>query len=197
MEQNNKKEIILKKLPAELGITSLAIIFAIGDMILNTLEISLKRPGSLTMGQVLKTLEKRKNFWYFYEKIKDTNKNNFQVTLHRLRKRGLIKKENNKFQLSFAGLKLFKEIKNNNKIWDGKWRIAMFDIPEKFRRERNWLRRELYNLGYKLFQKSVFIGKWTLSESFYKEIKEKEINKYINLITVGELDDERILNSFD
>ena len=42
-------------------------------------------------------------------------------------------------------------------VWDKKWRMVMFDIPEKRRSERNILREKLKEIGFKEIQKSVFI----------------------------------------
>ena len=41
--------------------------------------------------------------------------------------------------------------------WDGKWRIVIFDVPEKMKRAREALREKLRELGFKELQKSVFI----------------------------------------
>src|SRR3989344_2620599 len=41
--------------------------------------------------------------------------------------------------------------------WDGKWRIVIFDIPEKMKRAREVLREKLRELGFKELQKRVFI----------------------------------------
>lgn len=48
------------------------------------------------------------------------------------------------------------EIKRS-KRWDGKWRIVVFDIPEKIRAARDALRIKLCKLGFYELQKSVFI----------------------------------------
>lgn len=41
--------------------------------------------------------------------------------------------------------------------WDGKWRVVLFDIPEKKRGTRDALRDKLKELGFYEWQKSVFI----------------------------------------
>ncbi len=41
--------------------------------------------------------------------------------------------------------------------WDKKWRMVMFDVPEKRRAERNILREKLKEIGFKEIQKSVFV----------------------------------------
>ncbi|MBI2577279.1 MAG: hypothetical protein HYV77_00335 [Candidatus Wildermuthbacteria bacterium] len=43
------------------------------------------------------------------------------------------------------------------KKWDGKWRIVIFDIPEKLRQGRDALRTKLIQIGFLEFQKSVFV----------------------------------------
>lgn len=43
------------------------------------------------------------------------------------------------------------------KHWDGKWRIVIFDIPEKLRHGRDALREKLISLGFLELQKSVFV----------------------------------------
>ncbi len=41
--------------------------------------------------------------------------------------------------------------------WDKKWRIVMFDVPEKNRQARDALRGKLRELGFYELQKSVFV----------------------------------------
>lgn len=44
------------------------------------------------------------------------------------------------------------------KKWDGKWRIVLFDIAELNRRKRDMLRGKLKELGFGMFQESVYIS---------------------------------------
>lgn len=41
--------------------------------------------------------------------------------------------------------------------WDGKWRIVLFDIPEKHKAAREALRGKLNSLGFYQIQKSCFV----------------------------------------
>lgn len=43
------------------------------------------------------------------------------------------------------------------KRWDGKWRLVIFDIEEKYRTVRDLIRDKLRQIGFYQFQKSVFI----------------------------------------
>jgi hypothetical protein len=49
------------------------------------------------------------------------------------------------------------EFKPKVEKWDKKWRIVMFDVDERFRRQRNNLRKYLIGLGFKQYQKSVWV----------------------------------------
>jgi len=41
--------------------------------------------------------------------------------------------------------------------WDGKWRMVIFDITDKMRKQRDMLRFHLKNIGFYQLQKSVWI----------------------------------------
>ena len=41
--------------------------------------------------------------------------------------------------------------------WDGKWRMVVFDIPEKYKKQRNYLCRKLKELNFYPLQESVFL----------------------------------------
>lgn len=43
------------------------------------------------------------------------------------------------------------------KKWDGRWRIIIFDIPEKFKKARNALTRKIKDMEIYPLQKSVFV----------------------------------------
>lgn len=43
------------------------------------------------------------------------------------------------------------------KVWDKKWRIVIFDIPEKYKRMREIFRDHLKMMGFYMLQKSVWV----------------------------------------
>lgn len=45
----------------------------------------------------------------------------------------------------------------NQKKWDGRWRLVIFDVPEKIRKGRDALRDKLKELGFHEWQKSAWI----------------------------------------
>ena len=52
---------------------------------------------------------------------------------------------------------LLKRLKIKDKKWDGKWRMLIFDVPERLRNGRNALRWKIKKLGFCELQKSVFV----------------------------------------
>src|SRR3989304_9555308 len=49
------------------------------------------------------------------------------------------------------------DLKPRTGEWDGKWRVVFFDIPEKDKKRRDGLRKYLGKLGFRQYQRSVFI----------------------------------------
>ena len=46
-------------------------------------------------------------------------------------------------------------LKNQKKKWDGRWRMIVFDVPERRRRTRNRLRAVMLEIGFVRLQDSV------------------------------------------
>lgn len=65
------------------------------------------------------------------------------------------------------------------KIWDGKWRAVIFDIPEKFRWGRDALRKKLRELGFCEFQKSVFVFPYDCKDEIDFIIEFFKMRKYV------------------
>lgn len=75
------------------------------------------------------------------------------------------------------------------KIWDGKWRMVIFDIPEKFGEGRRALSRKLKEIGFYPLQKSVFVYPYECENEidFIKEFF--DVKKFVILLyvpTMGE-----------
>ena len=64
-----------------------------------------------------------------------------------------------------------KIIKNKNKTWNKKWQAIIFDIPEKSRKERNFLRKELKWMGFKELQHSVWITPYNIKKELLTLLK--------------------------
>jgi len=109
-------------------------------------------------------------------------------TISRMEKHGFLKKEKKKYLFTESGRKLAEYILRRKKVfdkkWDGKYRVVIFDIPEKKRKTRDWLRNELYALRYQKLQESVFIGKFPLTKDMIKEINNKKLKKFVDYMLV-------------
>ena len=112
-------------------------------------------------------------------------------SLWRLQKQGFVKKEGNLFKLTEKGKELASHILKRKKVidktWDNKWRVVIFDIPEKQAHDRDWLRQELYLLQYKKLQESVFISKCPLIPDLIKEIKRRGLGNFVNYLLVDKV----------
>ncbi|MFH0968883.1 MAG: hypothetical protein V1804_00020 [Patescibacteria group bacterium] len=120
-------------------------------------------------------------------------------SLKRMEKQGFLERKGKIYLLSKKGLELVDYIMGRKKIlrkkWDGKYRVVIFDIPEKKKECRDWLREELYLLNYVKLQKSVFISKYPLTGDLLKEVKNRGIFNYINYLLADKVYDESKLGN--
>lgn len=63
-------------------------------------------------------------------------------------------------------------------------KIIAFDIPEKERHKRDWLREVLTRLNYTMLQRSVWLGKIRLPEAFFHVLRDKKIIQYVHILKV-------------
>jgi len=78
------------------------------------------------------------------------------------------------------------KIKREN--WDGKWRIVVFDIPEKIKRGRDALREKLKELGFYELQKSVFVFPYKCQNEIEFVIEFFNLRKYVRFGTLDSID---------
>lgn len=117
-----------------------------------------------------------------------------RTDLSRLQKEGLIKKDPKQkvYCLTDKGKELVSYIENRFLIlqepWDKKFRVVIFDVPEKKRYWRIFLKRELELMQFQQLQKSVYIGKFPLPASLIKEIEADDMGKFVYIFTVENVD---------
>ena len=63
-------------------------------------------------------------------------------------------------------------------------RLVSFDIPEKQRHKRDWLRAELLNCGYVVLHRSVFIGKRPLPEECIHAMDTLGLARYVQIVSI-------------
>ena len=70
---------------------------------------------------------------------------------------------------------------------DNKWIMIIFDIPEKFKLKRELLRSILIRLGYKIFQKSVWITPYDIHEKTEKLLQFHMLDIYVKIFLVEDV----------
>ncbi|HBQ50577.1 CRISPR-associated endonuclease Cas2 [Candidatus Daviesbacteria bacterium RIFCSPLOWO2_01_FULL_38_10] len=71
---------------------------------------------------------------------------------------------------------------DQNKPWDKKWRIVIYDIPEDKRGVRDLFRRRLKEWGFKKWQQSTWITKKDVTEKLRKLVKKLGITNWVAII---------------
>ena len=81
--------------------------------------------------------------------------------------------------------------------WDKRWRIVLFDIPEKKKKIREAIRHHLKNLDFFEYQKSVFVQPYDCKNEIEYIIEFYNIRKYVRFIIADSLDNElHLINHF-
>jgi len=74
------------------------------------------------------------------------------------------------------------------KTWDKKWRLIIFDIPEKKKRARNALSEKLKDLGLYPLQESVFIYPFDCRDEIDFICEFLSVSRHVNYCVVESLD---------
>jgi hypothetical protein len=79
--------------------------------------------------------------------------------------------------------------------WDKKWRMVMFDIPEKQKRLRRTLNFHLHELEFYPYQKSVFVHPFECSKEIEFVLEFYNARKYVRFVEATHLDNELHMKS--
>jgi DNA-binding transcriptional regulator PaaX len=119
-------------------------------------------------------------------RFKKYSPKSIQVTINRLKKKGVIEKELAGIVLSKYGKEYVKRKFDSLKQFDRPENISkeknlltMFDIPVEKKGEREWLRWHLKKFGYIMIQHSVWVGPSPLPKEFTDYIKEIKLDRCI------------------
>lgn len=99
-------------------------------------------------------------------------------------------KDNNNISVVKYSLKALLDYKRKKKEWSGKWTMVFFDVPEKQRRKRDYLRRFLHKLGFYQYQKSVYLFPYECEKEVALIKKIIEAGKYTKYIIADKIEDE-------
>lgn len=122
----------------------------------------------------------------------------FRDLIGRLKRDGLIKKESigkNKIpRLTTKGQKKLEtlRVEINRRIPDGQYvhehgetlKIVVFDIPERERWKRDWVRVVLRRLEFRMLQRSVWIGKTKVPRDFINDLKRLNLLSFVEIFAI-------------
>lgn len=120
-------------------------------------------------------------------------RHNFEVRLKNTLKTGYIQKivKNGEVYYRLTGqgenqiVRDFPLMALRKKPWDRKWRIVVFDIPEKSRKTRNYLRAKLCELGFGMLQESVWISPFDILDDLREYIKNINLEENVFVFMAG------------
>lgn len=120
-------------------------------------------------------------------------KASFAQALRRLREKGLVEYINEAdvlIKLTDEGKSqaLWEKIAHMTGIWDGKWRIVAFDVPQSHTLIRNIFRRRLKEFGFRQLQKSIWISKTNCTDLLRAYIKDLGVAKWVSVLEAENVD---------
>lgn len=129
------------------------------------------------------------------------SKSELESSIHKLYRTRLISEKHNRdgtttITLSESGRNLALTynldtlILPKTKIWDKKWRLVTFDIPERIKKVRDALRYHLKKIGMCEFQKSLFIYPHDCKNEIDFIIEFYGARKYVRFILADAIDNE-------
>lgn len=137
--------------------------------------------------------EKPHLYAYFGWWDRPLKKSALALALKRLRENGLVDFVDDKelvVRLTDRGKDkaLWIKMKVIDEQWDNKWRIIIWDIPEKRRVARDLLRYKLKWLGFKQLQKSVWFTKKNCTQVLRDFIKQLGIKDWVVVLESDNVD---------
>ena len=138
-----------------------------------------------------------------YIAAKKLNMGEYQAksALQSLERNGYVKREGRALLITPKGRRRVGGTKTVSKQdgWDRKWRIVIYDIPEKDRSARDALRYYLRDNGFVKLQNSVFISPTADFDELDSIRREYKVEKYVNFFEAKSVawdDDSRLRKIF-
>src|SRR3989344_4959944 len=132
---------------------------------------------------VISKYKKDKQAKHFYQFIQRLKKNNY-IKVQSLKNKKSIMLTKGGFE---KVLKASFKVQDHRKRKDGKWIMVIFDIPQTHKKARNLLRSVLKNLGYKMFQQSVWVTPYDVSEKTETLLQHYSLDKNVKVSLIEEL----------
>lgn len=126
---------------------------------------------------------------------KKRGRKDFGKLIYQLKTNGYIKVENLKSKQAILltkegigkALKASFKIEGKKRRRDGKWIMLIFDIPQKNKKARALLRSVLLNSGYKMFQQSVWVSPYDISEKTEKLLQMYSLDSFVKIFLIEKI----------
>ena len=79
------------------------------------------------------------------------------------------------------------KVEQKMKRKDGKWIMLIFDIPLTHKKSRNTMTSVLYNLGYKMFQQSVWVTPYDVSSKTEKLLQFYSLDTFVKIFIIEQV----------
>ncbi|KKT29863.1 hypothetical protein A3G55_01625 [Candidatus Giovannonibacteria bacterium RIFCSPLOWO2_12_FULL_44_25] len=125
---------------------------------------------------------------------KNIAKQQFYSLLNHLKRHGLVEKRiihnETLWKITLTGIDKLRILKERGGLHyepekDNKLKIIIFDVPEKEKWKRAWLRDALRQLDFRILQKSVWVGKSKIPEAFLEDLRYRRLLNYIHVLEVS------------
>lgn len=190
----------------------LKILDAIGDLTMTSfslLDVFLSAGYGASYGKLEYELSRKQNERdrkSLEKEIQKELRQKYYNLIYKLKKCGLIeekiKRDKKFFVLTKKGKDKLSRLKKREKEKlpeisypkqeNNKFIIVIFDIPEVEKRKREWLRGALRNLGFKIIQKSVWVGKVKIPKEFLDDLFKLKLIDFVQIFEIsktGSLED--------
>lgn len=84
----------------------------------------------------------------------------------------------------------FEKMRIKGGKWDGKWRLVVFDIPEKLKKGREALREKLKEIGFYELQKSVLVFPYQCKKEVDFVIEFFDLRRYVRFGILESIDND-------
>lgn len=127
----------------------------------------------------------------------------FYSILAYLKKQGLVESrkdgKSSLWKITKKGLEKLRVLKERNRFAKvsvnypknsetGNFKIIVYDIPtEGNQKRRDWLRWALLGLGFKMLQRSVWVGKKKIPEEFLKDLRLRQLLPHVQIFEVSKM----------
>lgn len=120
---------------------------------------------------------------YTYGLSDSVSKNAAKSAIQRLKKNGCLEKiEKNGetlYRITEQGRNKIEKFLFDREMWDGRWRIVIYDIPELQKRDRDGLRNKLRSCRFKQLQKSVWVSPFDVLDEVEEFVTERNLQDRI------------------